>query len=105
MGVFTLFTLFFDSAGWLFECKNSFVKVRGLLCGYSETEGIAPLFRAFGFTNHLSPITYQLPAITYFRCFLMAPKANMTGKTPFVKVRAYFCSYSIAQMFYIDKKK
>jgi len=39
------------------------------------------------FTNHLSPITYQLPAITYFRCFLMAPKANMTGKTPFVKVQ------------------
>ena len=32
MGVFTLFTLFtltFDSAGWLIECKNCFVKVRG----------------------------------------------------------------------------
>ena len=31
MGVFPLFPLFplfFDSAGWLFECKNSFVKVR-----------------------------------------------------------------------------
>ena len=67
MGVFplfTLFTLYFDSAECLFECKNSFVKVRGPLCGYSETEGIAPLFRAFGFTNHLSPITYQLPPIS-----------------------------------------
>ena len=43
MGVFTLFTvftLFFDSAGWLFECKNSFVKVRGLLCGYSRRQEI-----------------------------------------------------------------
>ena len=61
MGVFplfTLFTLYFDSAECLFECKNSFVKVRGLLCGYSETEGIAPLFRAFAFTHHLSAITF-----------------------------------------------
>ena len=32
MGVFPLFPLFplfFDSAGWLIKCKNSFVKVRG----------------------------------------------------------------------------
>jgi len=27
--LFPLFPLFFDSAGWLIKCKNSFVKVRG----------------------------------------------------------------------------
>ena len=36
----TLFTLLFDSAGCLFECKNSFVNVRGLLCGYSRSKEI-----------------------------------------------------------------
>ena len=31
---------FFDSASSLFECKNSFIKVRGLLCGYSRRQAI-----------------------------------------------------------------